>query len=549
VTRRVGIGVHVHAEPAQLAATLDSLRANTTGAFDILLLGDGPDEATRYTLDALDGFARSSTAEPRGPAACFNRLAAKSRAGTLVLLESGSLVGPGWLQHLLQALDSDPRNGLAGPTTNASWNEQGVYPLSGGTPEEIARTAAHAVERFGAEARTLEPLYSLADFCYVVRRAVIDTIGKADEGYELGPCWEMDYNVRAARAGFRGVWACAAYVHRGPFTARRAQEESRRFEASKRRYQDHFCGARLRGESTTYRAHCRGDDCPNFAPAALIAIRGDARTAAAASPADSVCPPQAVPGVRARTRSAAAAAAEPLVSCIMPTRNRRSLVRLAVQLFQDQDYVNRELIVVDDGDDPIGDLVSRQPHIRYFRLPDRLSIGAKRNFACQHARGEIIAHWDDDDWYARDRLRYQVAPILAGQADITGLENAFVLDVAGGRFWTTHSGLHQQMFVGDVHGGTLTFGRQLWSGGLRYPEVSLAEDAWLLVLALRHGWRLLRLPNPGVFIYMRHSRNTWSECVPGRFLDPEGWKCVPPPPTFPLAALASYQSATKENGA
>ena len=51
---------------------------------------------------------------------------------------------------------------------------------------------------------------------------------------------EMDYNIRAARAGWRGVWACGAYVYRPPFTGRRAKDERRLFEANKRRYQDKF---------------------------------------------------------------------------------------------------------------------------------------------------------------------------------------------------------------------------------------------------------------------------------------------------------------------
>jgi hypothetical protein len=29
-----------------------------------------------------------------------------------------------------------------------------------------------------------------------------------------------------------------------------------------------------------------------------------------------------------------------------------------------------------------------------------LSIGLKRNLTCEEAGSPIIAHWDDDDWYA-----------------------------------------------------------------------------------------------------------------------------------------------------
>lgn len=765
---RVTIGIHVYEDPEQLRSTIASIRDHTMRDVELRLLPDGPDGPTDVALGALYDVPQSATSDPRGAAAAFNRLTAACEADVVVLLESGCLVAPGWLDPLLGALD-DPGTGLAGPTTNASWNEQAAFPQGGGSATDVVHTAREAAIRFGNQVRTLEPLYSLADFCYAVRRDVIDAVGLADEAYGLGPCWEMDYNIRAARAGFRGVWACASYVHRAPASARRRIEEARRFEVSKRRYQDKFCGGRLQGLKSDYRFHCRGDACPNFAPVSLIKIRettpapvsalvvvqsppvapvhqgartreplvtcimptsnrrifigqavrcflrqdyrnlelivvddgvdavGDclpedpriryfhldhhltvgAKRNLACSHArgeiivhwddDDWYPPSRVrtqvrqlidreadicgtsrllyyepatdraweyryvsgrpnwlagntlayrktvwqrspfpdvqvgedamflwnsgdtalcdlteprlcvgmihPGnispkdtagmywhaqpsadVRAvlgddvhfyRTIPASgAAAAWPPVSCIMPTYNRRALVPLAVQLFLRQDYPNRELIVVDDGERAVGDLVANAPGVRYFYFGTRRTIGAKRNFACEQARGDFIAHWDDDDWYAPERLRYQIAPLLAEQADLTGLENAFVLEPADGRFWTTRRELHRQMFLGDVHGGTLVFRKQLFVDGLRYPEVSLAEDAWLLHTALKQGRRLLRLSNPGVFVYMRHGRNAWKECVPGHFLNPAAWERVERPPMFPASVLSTYQAAT-----
>jgi glycosyltransferase involved in cell wall biosynthesis len=227
----------------------------------------------------------------------------------------------------------------------------------------------------------------------------------------------------------------------------------------------------------------------------------------------------------------------------MPTYNRRSFIALSLRYFYYQDYPSKELVIVDDGEAAVADLVRDLPCVRYIRLPHRVSIGAKRNLACQHTRGKIIAHWDDDDWYAPDRLRYQVAPIVEGNADMTGLENAFVLEVPGGAFWTTHPQLHQKMFVGNVHGGTLVYRKNLIDEGGRYPEINLAEDAGLVQYAARSGKRLVRLSNPGVFIYVRHGRNAWREFAPGRFMNPAGWKRIAQPRIFAPSVLASYEAA------
>ena len=123
-------------------------------------------------------------------------------------------------------------------------------------------------------------------------------------------------------------------------------------------------------------------------------------------------------------------------------------------------------------------------------------------------------------------------------------EHAFVLELPAGNFWTTDARLHQRMFVENVHGGTLVYRKDLWVQGLRSPEVNLAEDAWLLHRAMRSGKRLLRLANPGVFVYVRHGTNAWREFTPGSFIDPNGWKRIPRPLNFPDPALSFFLTAS-----
>ncbi|HEU5130897.1 MAG TPA: hypothetical protein VFT26_02295, partial [Pyrinomonadaceae bacterium] len=190
--KKISIGIYVDGQPERLRWTLASLNANTSPDVEVVLLLDG----VRLNESAWNSLKISGTSDARGTAACFNRLASLTDADVLVLLESGVQVAPGWLDHLLAALASDPRNGLAGPSTNNSWNEQCAFPRCTGNTAQINAAANEAAQRFEGEVRTLEPLHSLGDFCYVVRREVINAVGAADERYSLGPCWEMDYNIR-----------------------------------------------------------------------------------------------------------------------------------------------------------------------------------------------------------------------------------------------------------------------------------------------------------------------------------------------------------------
>jgi glycosyltransferase involved in cell wall biosynthesis len=89
-----------------------------------------------------------------------------------------------------------------------------------------------------------------------------------------------------------------------------------------------------------------------------------------------------------------------LVTCIVPTADRRLFVPQAVAQFLQQDYANRELIVLDDGAQSVEDLMPDDPRVRYVRDERKSPVGIKRNRLCELARGDVIVHWDDDDWMA-----------------------------------------------------------------------------------------------------------------------------------------------------
>ena len=220
--KRILIGIHVHAEPARLSATLAALRAHTTLDFELLLLPDGPDAATKTALARTSDLPQAATAEPLGVAACFNRLANYNDAGVVVLLESGALVGPQWLNHLLAALDADPRNGLAGPSTNRSWNEQNIRARCSNSTHDIARVARDTERRFASETRVLEPLYSLSDFCYAVRREVIEAIGRRGRRLQTRPV--LGDGLQRQGSSRRFPWSLGLRRLRAPHALHRAAQ-------------------------------------------------------------------------------------------------------------------------------------------------------------------------------------------------------------------------------------------------------------------------------------------------------------------------------------
>jgi glycosyltransferase involved in cell wall biosynthesis len=223
-----------------------------------------------------------------------------------------------------------------------------------------------------------------------------------------------------------------------------------------------------------------------------------------------------------------AASPRPMVSCIMPTYNRRRFVSQAIRYFLRQDYAEKELIIVDDGSDPVADLVPQGLPIQYVRLPGRRSVGAKRNLACEAARGEIVMMWDDDDWYGARRISAQAAPLIFGKADLCGISEALMLELPTRQFWACTPALQARLFYEGVVSGTLAFWRQTWQRHGRFPDISVGEDASFHRLMMRNHLHQQKLPNAGLFIYTRHQSNTW-RFQPGFYVDRRGWVRVEPP--------------------
>src|SRR5579885_1307402 len=125
----------------------------------------------------------------------------------------------------------------------------------------------------------------------------------------------------------------------------------------------------------------------------------------------------------------------PLISCIMPTRNRRGFVEQAIEFFRTQDYPRKELIIIEDGEPFLCADLAQEENTKYLFFPGQLTIGEKRNIACSLARGNIICQFDDDDYYGSERLSKQIEPILKDEADITGLTMDVVYHVPSGVAW------------------------------------------------------------------------------------------------------------------
>lgn len=93
---------------------------------------------------------------------------------------------------------------------------------------------------------------------------------------------------------------------------------------------------------------------------------------------------------------------KPLVSVIIPTKDRPEMLAQAIQSVLNQTFTELEIIVVNDGGVDVQSVISRlntKGNIVYKKHDRALERSAARNTGIRAARGKYIAYLDDDDNY------------------------------------------------------------------------------------------------------------------------------------------------------
>ena len=120
---------------------------------------------------------------------------------------------------------------------------------------------------------------------------------------------------------------------------------------------------------------------------------------------------------------------KPLVSVIVTTYNRSSMLKKTIYSILSQTYTNFELLVVDNYSSY--DFYSfirafRDKRIEAFQNNNKGVIAVNRNFGIEKAKGRFIAFCDDDDVWLPEKLFVQVKSLLKGDYGICYTNSVFV---------------------------------------------------------------------------------------------------------------------------
>ena len=219
------------------------------------------------------------------------------------------------------------------------------------------------------------------------------------------------------------------------------------------------------------------------------------------------------------------------VSIVVPTKNRQHLFPCLYQCFCEQTHRAKELVVLDDTPQPSSYFAAvSDARVRYVHSRAGMSLGHKRNYLVGLARGEVVAQFDDDDYYAPDYLEVMLDTL--GDAHLAKLAGWYVYMVGGGLseadffgYWDTTVAAPQCYALtpsGSAEiGGNLTVeDRNVFGYGFSYvfrksvfdrvqfPDIDFGEDYELILRMRDAGMRVtLRQDDRGLVLHMIHTNN------------------------------------------
>lgn len=181
--------------------------------------------------------------------------------------------------------------------------------------------------------------------------------------------------------------------------------------------------------------------------------------------------------------------------------------------FNQQDFQKKELIIIINKDNI--DLkswlekIKCYDNIRIFKLSEKTSLGKCLNYGVEKANHQIIAKFDDDDYYGPKYLSDSIKAFNISGVKIVVKAANFVYFVEK-KILAIRTPREENKFVSFGNGSTLIFKKEIFNK-VKFKDVSISEDVFFCQDCIRNNMKIYST-NKYHHVYFRHpskKTHTW----------------------------------------
>lgn len=207
---------------------------------------------------------------------------------------------------------------------------------------------------------------------------------------------------------------------------------------------------------------------------------------------------------------------DPLISCLCVTWGRPSLLRRSIEIFNNQTYMNRQLVVICRDSDTITlNLLHEinQNNIKIVSVENahQMKLGELRNLSIDNSDGEYVCQWDDDDWYHPHRVQDQYTAIKESNKSGSILSYILMFDAKEKYAYLSPRRAWENSFMCER--------KLIIDKAIKFPDLDKAEDTPFINELIDLNV-LVPLVKPELYIYNNTGSNT---CDPSHFEKLYGW--------------------------
>lgn len=171
-----------------------------------------------------------------------------------------------------------------------------------------------------------------------------------------------------------------------------------------------------------------------------------------------------------------------MVSIICCTMRNQQMENI-FQNYENQTWKERELIIIINHDKiDVSEWKSRaciSQNVSVYKLPEAVTLGECLNFGIEKTKFDIIAKFDDDDYYSPDYLSSSIQTLQNKNIDLIGKRTVYMY-FEDEKILALHKPGKENKFANQgLKGATFVFKKEICKK-VCFPDLNIGEDTYFI---------------------------------------------------------------------